>query len=232
MTTAQPVHIGILAFPGVLQMDVTGPYGVFASAPGAQVDLVWKDTSPVLSSDKLALTPNLVFSGCPPLDVLCVPGGTGILALLDDHEVHDFLHEQAGHARYLCSVCTGSLALAAAGLLNGYKATTHWQSLDLLKEFDLIPVAQRVVMDRGRVSAAGVSAGIDMALCVVGEIWGPDAARRIELSMEYDPHPPFRSGHPSLAPKEIVDILQTHNAARQQIRLEAVRNAAKRLRER
>ena len=212
-------------------MDATGPYGVFASAPGARVDLVWKDTVPILSSDALALTPGLAFSGCPQLDVLCVPGGAGILALLDDDEVHGFLREQARSARYLCSVCTGSLALAAAGLLNGYKATTHWQSLDLLKEFDLIPVAQRVVMDRDRVSAAGVSAGIDMALCVAGEIWGADIARRIELHMEYDPHPPFRSGHPSLAPKAIVDALRAQNAARRQVRLEAVRNAARRLRD-
>ena len=212
-------------------MDATGPYGVFASAPGARVDLLWKDTAPVLSSDKLALTPSLSFSGCPPLDVLCVPGGAGILALLEDLEVHDFLRAQARTARYLCSVCTGSLALAAAGLLNGYMATTHWQSWDLLREFACIPVAQRVVIDRDRVSAAGVSAGIDMALCVAGELWGPDMARRIELSMEYDPHPPFRSGHPSLAPKEIVDALLAQNAARQQTRLEAVRNAARRLRE-
>ena len=212
-------------------MDATGPYGVFASVPGARVDLVWKDTAPVLSSDKLALTPGIAFAGCSPLDVLCVPGGAGVLALLNDQEVHGFLREQARSVRYLCSVCTGSLVLAAAGLLNGYKATTHWQSWDLLKEFDCIPVAQRVVMDRDRVSAAGVSAGIDMALCVAGEIWGPDMARRIELGMEYDPHPPFRSGHPSLAPKKIVDALWAQNAARQQARLEAVRNAARRLRE-
>jgi len=220
----------MLAFPGVLQMDLTGPYGVFAAVPGTAVELIWKDTIPVLSSDKLLFTPTTSFSDCPALDIVCVPGGGGILPLLDDMVVHDFLRHQAQSARWLASVCTGSLVLGAAGLLAGYKATTHWQSLGLLVEFDAIPVPERVVVDRNRATAAGVSAGIDMALTLVGKEWGPDAACEITLSMEYDPRPPFVAGHPSIAPKEVVEKLRAKTADRQNARMEAVRKAATRLR--
>ena len=170
-------HIGILAFPGMLQMDLTGPYGVFAAAPGAVVDLLWKDTEPVLSSDKLLLTPS------------------------------------------------------AAGLLKGYKCTTHWQSLDMLEEFGAVCVRERVVVDGNRATAAGVSAGIDMALMLVGKVWDLDVASEIELNMEYDPHPPFGVGHPSIAPKALVEKLRAKNADRRKTRLEAVIKAAARLRE-
>jgi cyclohexyl-isocyanide hydratase len=161
-------HIGILAFPNMLQMDLTGPYGVFAAVQGVVVDLVWKDTTPVLSSDNLLLTPSRSFSDCPSLDIVCVPGGAGILPLLEDTLVHDFLREQGQSARWIGSVCTGALVLGAAGLLNGYKCTTHWQSLEMLEVFGGIPVRERVVVDKKLVTAAGVSAGIDMALMLVG----------------------------------------------------------------
>jgi cyclohexyl-isocyanide hydratase len=224
------VRLGILAFPGMLQMDLAGPYGVFASAPGAVVDLLWKDTTPVLSSDKLLLTPSLSFAECPSLDIVCVPGGGGILPLLDDMAVLNFLRRQAQEVRWLASVCTGALVLGAAGLLDGCRATTHWQSLDLLEEFGAIPVRERVVVDGKLVTAAGVSAGIDMALTLAGREWGPDVACEIELGMEYDPRPPFGVGHPSRAPKELVDKLRAKNADRQKLRMEAVRKAAMRLR--
>ena len=225
------VRLGILAFPGMLQMDLTGPYGVFAAAPGAVVDLLWKDTAPVLSSDRLLFTPSLSFADCPPLDIVCVPGGGGILPLLDDMAVHSFLCRQSRSARWLASVCTGALVLGAAGLLDGYKATTHWQSLDMLEEFGAVPVRERVVVDRNRVTAAGVSAGIDMALTLVGREWGPDIACEIELNMEYDPRPPFGVGHPSIAPKAVVEKLRAKTADRQKIRMDAVRRAAAHLRE-
>jgi cyclohexyl-isocyanide hydratase len=224
------VRIGILAFPGMLQMDLTGPYGVFASAPGAVVDLVWKDTAPVLSSDKLLLTPSASFSACPLLDIVCVPGGGGILPLLDDMAVLNFLRSQEQSVHWLTSVCTGALVLGAAGLLDGYKATTHWQSLDMLEKFGAIPVRERVVVDGNRATAAGVSAGIDMALTLVGREWGPDIACEIELGMEYDPRPPFGVGHPSLAPGELAERLRAQSANRQKLRMEAVRKAALRLR--
>jgi len=215
----------------MLQMDLTGPYGVFAAAPGAVVDLVWKDTAPVLSSDKLLLTPSASFSDCPPLDIVCVPGGAGILPLLEDTFVHNFLREQTKSASWVASVCTGALVLGAAGLLNGYKCTTHWQSLDMLEEFGAIRVRERVVVDGNRATAAGVSAGIDMALMLVGKVWDLDVASEIELNMEYDPHPPFGVGHPSIAPKALVAKLRAKNADRQKTRLEAVIKAAVRLRE-
>jgi cyclohexyl-isocyanide hydratase len=224
------MRLGILAFPDMLQMDLTGPYGVFAAAPGAVVDLVWKDTAPVLSSDRLLFCPNMPFAECPPLDIVCVPGGRGIVPLLEDTEVLDFLRLQAQSARWVASVCTGALVLGAAGLLDGYKATTHWLSLDMLAEFGAIPVLERVVTDRKRVTAAGVSAGIDMALVLVGREWGADLACELELHMEYDPHPPFGAGHPSRAPKSVVDRLRAKSADRLQIRMDAVRRAAARLR--
>ena len=223
------VRIGILAFPGMLQMDLTGPYGVFAAIPGAVVDLLWKDTLPVFSSDKLLLTPNRTLSDCPPLDIMCVPGGAGILPLLDDTVVHDFLRVQAQSTRWLCSVCTGALVLGAAGLLAGCKATTHWLSLGLLAEFGATPVQERVVVDGKRATSAGVSAGIDMALTLVGKEWGPELASEIELNMEYDPHPPFATGHPSRAPKELLEKLRAKTADRQAMRTAAVQRAAARL---
>ena len=224
-------HIGILAFPDMLQMDLTGPYAVFAAAPEGVVDVVWKDTAPVLSSDKLLLTPTTSFSDCPSLDIVCVPGGAGILPLLEDTLVHDFLRKRAQSACWIASVCTGALVLGAAGLLNGYKATTHWQSLEMLEEFGAILVQERVVVDRNLVTAAGVSAGIDMALTLVGKVWGADVACEIALNMEYGPRPPFGVGHPSLAPKEMLEKLRTKNADRQKTRWEAVIKAAARLRE-
>jgi len=227
----EPVRIGVLVFPGMLQLDCTGPYAVFAAAPGAVVDLVWKDTVPVLSSDKLLLTPSRSFAACPPLDIVCVPGGKGILPLLDDPLVHGFLQQQAERVHFLASVCTGALVLGAAGLLAGYKATTHWQSLEMLAEFGAFPVPERVVVDRKRATAAGVSAGIDLALTLVSMEWGPDFACDIELAMEYDPHPPFGVGHPSRAPHELTDRVRAKTAERHAQRMDAVRKAALRLRE-
>lgn len=220
------VHIGIVAFPAVLQMDLTGPYGVFAAAPGAAVDLLWKKITPITTSDRLILMPTKTFAECPQLDVICVPGGAGILPLLEDEETHVFLRQQAEKARYICSVCTGALILGAAGLLRGYKATTHWLSWEMLAELGATPVRARVAVDRNRATSAGVSAGIDMALTLVGGIWGEDAAREIELDMEYDPKPPFNSGSPCIAPQDLVAQLKTKTRARQQERLEAVRKAA------
>ena len=222
-------HIGIVAFPAVMQMDLTGPYGVFAAAPGAVVDLLWKNTAPVTTSDRLILTPTKSFAECPQLDMVCVPGGAGVLELLEDAETHAFLRQQAKKARYVCSVCTGALILGAAGLLSGYKATTHWQSWEMLAEFGATPTRERVVMDRNRITAAGVSAGIDMALALVGELFGADVAREIELNMEYDPQPPFRSGTPFIAPPEVVERSLEKAAARQRNRLEVVRRAADKL---
>lgn len=223
------VHIGILAFPDVLQMDLTGPYGVFAAASDARVDLIWKNTTPFCSSDGLVFQPTLSFADCGQLDIICIPGGSGIVPLLSDAETLSFLRVQAAGAQYLCSVCTGALVLAAAGLLDEYRVTTHWQAKELLAEFDVVVADQRVVVDRNRVTAAGVTSGIDMALVLVGLLWGDDQARTIELNMEYSPEPPFKSGNPHIAPANIVTALQHKNADRQKARMQAVKAAVGRL---
>lgn len=214
-------------------MDFTGPYGVFAAVagnqPGVCIELIWKNTLPVTSSDQLRLTPTMAMHDCPPLDVICVPGGSGILPLLSDEEVLSFLRKQTTSARYITSVCTGALVLGAAGLLTGYQATTHWQSLGLLVEFGATPLRQRVVFDGNRVTSAGVSAGIDMALTLSASLWGEDAAQEIQLGMEYDPRPPFQCGTPEQAPAHILNALKEKNSGRQKVREEAVKKAASRL---
>src|SRR4030095_15694326 len=194
------LHIGILVFPNVQQLDLTGPYEVFASIPGAKVYLIWKDRVPVASATGLVLAPTMTFADCPALDVLCVPGGAGINALLRDAEVLGFLRAQAARARYVSSVCTGALVLGAAGLLRGRRATTHWASHDLLAKFGAIPTHGRVVRDGNLFTAGGVTAGIDFGLTVVAELLGEEQAQTIQLQHEYAPEPPFQAGTPAAAP--------------------------------
>jgi cyclohexyl-isocyanide hydratase len=223
---SSPLQIGFLVFPSMLQLDFTGPYGVLAAGPETAIHLVWKDTLSVTSSDGLRFTPTVSMADCPRLDVVCVPGGGGIQTLLGDAETLEFLRRQAAGCRYLCSVCTGALVLGAAGLLRGYRATTHWQSLDLLPLFGAVPQRRRVVLDRNRISAAGVSAGIDMALTLAGLLWGDATAQGIQLNMEYAPEPPYASGTPDSAPKEVTAALKTRTASRRAARREASQAAA------
>ena len=198
------LHIGILVFPSVQQLDLTGPYEVFASIPDAKVHLIWKDRAPVTAATGLVLTPTMTFAECPALDVLCVPGGGGINALLKDAEVLDFLRVQGARARYVSSVCTGALVLGAAGLLNGRRATTHWNSHDFLARFGAIPTHGRVVRDGNLFTAGGVTAGIDFGLTMVAELLGEAQAQAIQLQHEYAPDPPFRSGTPETAPPAVL----------------------------
>jgi cyclohexyl-isocyanide hydratase len=198
------LRFGILVFPGVQQLDLTGPYEVFASIPGATVHLIWKDCSAITSATGLVLTPTMTLDACPALDVLCVPGGGGINALLRDAEVLDFLRAQAARARYVTSVCTGSLVLGAAGLLAGRRATTHWNSHDLLAKFGAIPTHGRVVRDGNLFTAGGVTAGIDFGLTIVAELLGELQAEAIQLALEYAPEPPFRAGTPETAPPAVL----------------------------
>ena len=194
------LQIGILVFPRVQQLDLTGPYEVFASMPAAQVHLIWKDRSAITSATGLVLAPTMTFGECPTLDVLCIPGGGGVNALLEDAEVLDFVRTQAARARYVTSVCSGSLVLGAAGLLKGRRATTHWLSHDFLARFGAIPVHGRVVRDGNLITAGGVTAGIDFGLAVVAELAGQAHAEAIQLALEYAPQPPFRAGTPEEAP--------------------------------
>ena len=221
--------IGFLIFPGMLQLDFTGAYGVLAAGPDAHIHLVWKDTNPVVSSDKLPFAPTISFEDCPPLDIIVVPGGGGVVQAMADEAVLHFLCKQAVQAKYVCSVCTGSLILGAAGLLRGYKATTHWLSADLLQHFGAIRQANRVVLDKNRVTAAGVTSGIDMALTLAGILWGDTVAQAIQLNMEYAPSPPYQAGSPTTAPRDLLEATKTKNAARQEERKKAVMAAAARL---
>lgn len=198
------LQIGILVFPGVQQLDLTGPYEVFATLPGTDVHLIWKDRAAITSASGLKLAPTMTFGECPALDVICVPGGGGINALLEDTVVLDFLRAQAKQARYVTSVCTGSLVLGAAGLLNGRKATTHWFAHDFLEKFGAIPVHDRVVRDGNLITAGGVTAGIDFGLAVVAELVGQAQAQAIQLGLEYAPEPPFGAGTPEEAPATVL----------------------------
>jgi cyclohexyl-isocyanide hydratase len=197
-------HIGILVFPGVQQLDLTGPYEVFATLPDTKVHMIWKDRAPITSATGLVLGPTMTFGECPTLDVICVPGGGGVNALLQDAETLDFLRTQAKRARYITSVCTGSLVLGAAGLLKGRKATSHWFAHDFLEKFGAIPVHARVVRDGNLITAGGVTAGIDFGLAVVAELVGRAEAEAIQLGLEYAPAPPFSAGTPEEAPAAVV----------------------------
>ncbi|MEP9354281.1 DJ-1/PfpI family protein [Xanthobacter sp. KR7-65] len=189
---AGPLRIVMLAYPDMTQLDLTGPFEVLARLPGAKIDIAWKKAGkPVVDASGLALMPTAAFRELDGCEVLFVPGGPGQLALMEDKATLGFLQEMAAGARYVTSVCTGSLILGAAGLLKGYRATCHWLSLPQLAHLGAIPVAERVVVDRNRFTGAGVSSGIDLALTLAAEIAGADEARRIALAIEYQPEAPF-----------------------------------------
>jgi len=208
-----PLQIGLLAFPGVQQLDLTGPYEVFALLPNVEVHLVAETLDPVTSATGLVLTPSTTLAQCPKLDVICVPGGAGVNGLLTDDTILDFIRRQAATARYVTSVCTGSLVLGAAGLLKGRRATTHWGAHDLLAPFGAIPTQGRVVQDGNLITGGGVTAGIDFALTLVAELVSDDAARAIQLHLEYAPAPPFESGTPERARASVVASVREKLAA-------------------
>ena len=212
------LNIGILLFPRVQQLDLTGPFEVFAALPDARVDLVAMTLEPIISATGLMLAPTTTFAACPTLDVLCVPGGIGINALLTNADALDFVRRQAAGARYITSVCTGALVLGAAGLLKGRRATTHWASHDLLAAFGAIPVRERVVRDRNLFTGGGVTAGIDFALTLAAELAGQAEAEAIQLNLEYAPAPPFAAGTPDTAPAAVLEIVRSRSSAGRQER--------------
>jgi cyclohexyl-isocyanide hydratase len=207
-----PVQIGMLLFPKLTQLDLTGPFEVLVRVPDARVHLLWKTRDPVVADSGMTLVPNATLAECPPLDVVFVPGGTGVTPLFDDRTVLDFLREQGARARFVTSVCTGSLVLGAAGLLRGYEATTHWAFMDLLPLVGAKPVGRRVVVDRNRVTGGGVTSGIDFALRLAAALSDEDAAKTIQLAIEYDPEPPYR-GHPDHADAATVTAVRDRFAA-------------------
>lgn len=224
-----PFRIGLLLFPNITQLDLTGPYEVFTKLPRAEVRLIWKTLDPVAAAGGMRLIPDTTFVDCPQLDLICVPGGAGMNTLLADAETLGFLRTQAKGARYVTSVCTGALVLGAAGLLHGKRATTHWMSHEMLTALGVIPTKGRVVIDGTVITGGGVTAGIDFALAVAVEIAGAETAKAIQLGLEYDPHPPFDAGHPDRADAALVTRARETAAARQAEREAAVREAATRL---
>ncbi|MHC4054693.1 DJ-1/PfpI family protein [Bradyrhizobium sp. 25ACV] len=226
---SSPLQIGLLVFPRVTQLDFTGPLQVFSMVPGAKLHLIWKRIEPVPSDSALIVTPTTTFGDCPQLDVICVPGGRGTDDLLNDDEVLDFLRRQAEGAKYVTSVCTGSLALGAAGLLKGYRAATHWSAMEMLSQFGATPTKARVCVDRNRLTGGGVTAGIDFALTLVSTLIDRTTAEAIQLGIEYNPAPPFTSGSPDTAPAEVLASVKQRIEPLQAHRLDAVERAAARL---
>ena len=228
-TSPKPFRIGLLIFPEITQLDMTAPHEVFTKFPDAEVHLVWKSLDPVTANGGMRILPSTTYQTCPPLDLVCVPGGGGMNALLNDEETLAFLRRQAAGARYVTSVCTGALVLGAAGLLKGKRAATHWMSLDMLRAFGATPVAERVVVDGNVITGGGVTAGLDFALTVAAEAFGPDLAKGIQLGIEYNPQPPFNAGSPEGAGEAIVAQAKAAAAKRQAEREAAVAEAARRL---
>jgi len=219
-----PLQIGIVLFPRVTQLDFTGPLQVFSSVPR-----IWKRIEPVTSDTVLTITPTVSFADCPQLDVICVPGGGGTDDMINDEEMLAFLRKQADGAKYITSVCTGSLVLGAAGLLRGYRAATHWTAMDFLPAFGATPTKTRVCVDRNRVTGGGVTAGIDFALTLVSLLVDRRTAEAIQLRLEYNPAPPFNAGSPDTAPPEILALMQERIAGSQARRGEMIERAAARL---
>lgn len=202
----------MLLYPGLTQLDLTGPFEVLHRIPDVQVHLLWKTLEPVQADSGLSILPTMTLEACPQLDVVFVGGGHGQLPLMSDEVVLGFLRKQAAGARYVTSVCTGALLLGAAGLLAGYKAATHWVFMELLPMFGAEPTARRVVVDRNRITGGGVTAGLDFALTLAAEMAGPAVAQTIQLGLEYDPEPPFEGGHPDRADPAIVAVIRARYA--------------------
>jgi cyclohexyl-isocyanide hydratase len=222
------MQIGLLVFPNVQQLDLTGPYEVFASWSRAQVRLIGKSLEPVASSTGLVLKPDVSFADCPELDVLCVPGGPGVNALMADEATLAFVRRQAEGARFVTSVCTGALVLGAAGLLNGKRATTHWASHEVLEAHGAVRVHARVVRDGNLMTGGGVTAGIDFALTLVAELAGQEVAEAIALNLEYAPAPPFSAGSPETAPAAAVETVRKRLAPIVEERRQLAEAAARR----
>src|SRR6202171_2460028 len=225
LVMSAPLPIGLVLFPKVTLLDFTAPLQVFSSLPGAKVHLIWKRIEPVSSDSVMMLTPTVTFADCPQLAVICVPGGLGADDMINDDEMLAFLRKQAEGAKYITSVCTGSLVLGAAGLLRGYRAATHWTAMDFLSSFGAIPTRTRVCVDRNRITGGGVTAGIDFALTLVSQLGDRRTAEAIQLRLEYNPAPPFNAGSPDTAPAEVLALMKERIAPFQPRRREAGRAA-------
>jgi transcriptional regulator GlxA family with amidase domain len=207
------VKIAIPIFDKLTALDAVGPYEVLSRLPGATVSFVAAEPGPQRTENgMLALTADLRLTDLPHPDVLVVPGGFGTRALMQDETMLQWLRDAHASAAWTTSVCTGSLLLAAAGILNGLQATTHWLELETLRQYGVEPVSERVVVQGTIITAAGVSSGIDMALTLAAKLAGDTVAQAIQLGIEYDPQPPFSSGSVATAPPEIVEFVRAHRS--------------------
>ena len=196
--SAEPLALGIVLYPFMTALDFVGP--LTALSMSCTTYLLSKTLDPVLTDCSFSVVPTMTFADCPQhLDILLIPGGFGSNEAMKDPELLAFLKSRGATADYVTSVCSGSTILGAAGLLDGYKSTTHWAYFPVLKAMNIETVSERVVIDRNRISGGGVTAGIDFGLSVLAKVRGEDAAKRMQLIMEYDPQPPFQSGHPNFA---------------------------------
>jgi cyclohexyl-isocyanide hydratase len=226
--SAAAFQIGMVVFPGMTSLDFAGPLDVFARLPDTQVHVLAKDLAPVVTDIGFRELPSLRMADAPALDLLFIGGGPGVNALMEDDETLSFFAERAPRARYVTSVCTGALVLGAAGLLRGYRAATHWAAMEVLRHFEAIPVDQRVVVDRNRITGGGVTAGIDFGLTVAAELQGAGLAQAMQLGMEYAPEPPFSTGSPTTAPADLVARVRERLSASTAARMAAAERVARR----
>lgn len=218
--------IGMLLYPGLTLMDLLGPQTVLSTS--CNVHLIWKTKDLIESDTGIVLRPNTTFADCPSdLDALFVGGGPGQIAVMNDAETIKFLADRGRRAKYVTSVCSGSLILGAAGLLRGYESACHWSCLGALRLFGAKPVSKRVVTDRNRLSGGGVTAGIDFGLILLAKLLGDDVAKMTQLAMEYDPEPPFNAGSPQKAGPEITRMVKDWMGPFEGKMLQACEQAAK-----
>jgi cyclohexyl-isocyanide hydratase len=219
-------NIGFVIFPDLTQLDFTGPQQVLARLPQSAMHIVAKSAAPVPSDSGLSLVPTHTFENCPRLDLICIPGGiTGVVRAMGDRETIAFVQRQSSTAKYVTSVCTGAFVLGAAGLLKGRRATTHWAFTELLPLVGATYEKKRVVKDGNLITAGGVTSGIDFGLRVVADLAGDTVAQGIQLSLEYDPDPPFASGHPDRASESVMASLSPrYERARADFRAEITRS--------
>lgn len=206
--------LAFVLFPGVTQLDFTGPLQVLSRLPEVEIHLAAATLDPVSTDAVLTINPTITFDDCPQADILCVPGGFGVEDAIVDEALIGFVKAQAARARYITSVCTGAFVLGAAGLLKGKRATTHWAYHEALALVGAIPVARRVVHDGNVISGGGVTAGIDFAFTLLAENAGTDYAKGVQLGLEYDPAPPFDAGSPQKATPEIKAAVTAHYRSR------------------
>jgi cyclohexyl-isocyanide hydratase len=222
------IQVGMLLYPQLTLLDLLGPQTVLSGH--AEIHLVWKTRDMIWTDTGIGILPTATFDECPKdLDVLFVPGGPGMIPAMQDPQVLAFLADRGARAKYITSVCSGSVILGAAGLLRGYKATSHWAATDLLPLFGAEVAEGRVVTDRNRISGGGVTAGIDFGLVLLAKLRGEDVAKMTQLAMEYDPQPPFQAGSPkdagAVMTQTFLSMMEPLNRQTRQIAVEIAAGA-------